>query len=102
MFFGKSRWILSFGILLMLIMFINYYIPNKHFKLRKIIPGSLFSSIVWVISSFVFSYLVSNVFKFSLVYGSLNSIIIILIWLYISSFILILGIEINAMFIRKD
>lgn len=65
-------------------------------KFRDSIPGGIFSSIGLILSSTVFSFYVNNFGKYSNTYGSIGGIIVLLIWLYISSTIIVLGAEVNA------
>lgn len=65
-------------------------------KFKDTIPGALFAAISWIIASTVFSFYVNNFGNYSKTYGSLGGIIILLLWLYISSITIILGGEING------
>lgn len=60
------------------------------------VPGAIFVTLGWTISSLLFAFYVNNFGKYSVTYGSLGGIIVFLIWLYISSIIIILGGEVNA------
>lgn len=60
------------------------------------LPGAIFTSLGWMLISIIFSYYVNNFGRYAVTYGSLVGIILLLIWLYISSVIIILGGEINA------
>ncbi len=64
--------------------------------LATTLPGSIFASLGWMLISIFFSYYVNNFGRYAITYGSLVGIILLLIWLYISSIIIILGGEINA------
>lgn len=68
----------------------------KDIKLKDSIPGAIFTTLGWLITSTIFSYYVNNFGKYTITYGSLGGIIILLIWLYISSIIIVLGGEVNA------
>lgn len=70
------------------------WLPNRNLKFRMQIPGALFSSIVWSAFTWVFSLYAENFNTFS-IYGSLTTIIIIMLWLYACMFILLVGAEIN-------
>lgn len=59
-------------------------------------PGAVFTTLGWMITSIFFSYYVNNFGRYAITYGSLVGIILLLIWLFISSLIIILGGEINA------
>ena len=63
---------------------------------RNALAGSIFATIGWAISSALFSFYVNNFGRYSITYGSLGGIIVFLIWLYISSIIIVLGGEVNA------
>ena len=63
---------------------------------RHSLPGAVFSSVGWIITSTIFSYYVNNFSNYAKTYGSLGGMIVLLIWLYISSIIIVIGGEINA------
>lgn len=65
-------------------------------KLLETLPGAIFSTLGWMIISLLFSYYVNNFGRYAITYGSLVGVILLLIWLFISSFIIVLGGEINA------
>ena len=65
-------------------------------SLSATLPGAIFTSLGWMLISIFFSYYVNNFGRYAVTYGSLVGIILLLIWLYISSVIIILGGEINA------
>lgn len=60
-----------------------------------VIPGSLVAAVALTAASMVFSYFMENSTKYSLVYGSLTSMIILLVWLYLCGNVLIVGSLIN-------
>lgn len=69
---------------------------RKQIKLTHALPGGIFTTLGWLFTSIVFSYYVNNFGKYTLTYGSIGGVIILLVWLYISSIIMVLGGEINA------
>ncbi len=74
-----------------------------HIRLLETIPGAVFASIGWVVLSAGFSFYVSNFSNYSKTYGSLGGVIVFLIWLYMSSIVIVLGAEVNATLISmKD
>jgi membrane protein len=81
-----------------ILVFISLYYntPNRRLKFREVIPGAVVASLGWVIVSIAFSYYVDNLGNYSKVYGSLGGIIALLMWLYVSSIIILMGAEINA------
>lgn len=71
---------------------------------RNIWPGTLAALAAWLGLSWLYAYYVDNVAHYSLLYGSIGAVIVLLIWLYMSAATLILGAELNGTLIslRKD
>lgn len=63
---------------------------------RLVLPGTIFTTIITIIATKGFSFYVSNFGKYSITYGSLGGIIILLVWLWIMSVVILIGGEINA------
>lgn len=70
--------------------------PNRQIRLREAIPGAVFATLGWIVTSLAFSFYVNNFGNFTKTYGSLGGIIILLTWLYLSSIIIMVGGEVNA------
>lgn len=93
---------LSIPILYMILIFALLYkfspCKNKKYRISiiSVLPGAIFTSLGWLGISKLFSYYVNNFGRYAITYGSLVGIILLLIWLYISSIIIVLGGEINA------
>jgi membrane protein len=89
----------------MFIVFIFLYqiAPNRRLSIRDVIPGALFTSLGWIVTSVLFAFYVNHWGTYTKIYGSIGGIIVLLIWLNISSIIILLGGEINATlsFIRE-
>jgi len=82
---------------LVLVMYLLYrVIPRKHLKDKNVWPGVIFTSVTWYLFSLVFSIYVDNYSKYNQLYGSIGSVFILLIWLYGSCTLLLLGAEMNA------
>ena len=65
-------------------------------RVRTIMPGVLLAMISWLAVSVGFSVYAENVANYSVIYGALGAVIVLLIWLYMTSFILIMGAEWKA------
>lgn len=65
-------------------------------KFLSALPGAIFTTFGWLIISILFSYYVNNFGRYAITYGSLVGVILLYIWLYITSIIIVLGGEINA------
>lgn len=69
---------------------------DRRQPVRVIMPGVFVAMSAWLIVSIGFSVYVENFADYSVIYGALGAVIVLLIWLYMTSFILILGAEYNA------
>ena len=58
--------------------------------------GSAVATVLWIAASFGFSFYVSRFGSYEAMYGSLAAVIVLLLWLYLSSYVILLGAEINA------
>lgn len=65
-------------------------------------PGAVVATLGWLITSLGFSYYVNNFANYSRFYGSLGAIIILLTWLYLSSMIVLIGGEVNAILSKRN
>jgi len=65
-------------------------------KWTWITPGSLFFAVGWVILTLGFGFYVSHFGKYNVTYGSLGGVIVLVTWMYLSSFILLYGAEFNS------
>ena len=63
---------------------------------RWVLPGIGFALVTWIIISFGFSKFVTNYGSYNEVFGGLASVIILLVWLWLTAFVVILGAELNA------
>ncbi|MBT2584075.1 YihY/virulence factor BrkB family protein [Planococcus sp. ISL-109] len=75
---------------------IYWLAPNVRISFWAVLPGAAFASIGWLILSFLFSIYVNNFGNFSATYGSIGGIILLMLWLYLSAMLLIVGGQINA------
>ncbi|AIQ46461.1 ribonuclease [Paenibacillus sp. FSL R7-0273] len=75
--------------------------PSRRLRLKEVMPGALFSTIGWIVTSVLFSVYVNQFSDFTKTYGSLGGVMILLIWLYISSIIILAGGEINALLLNR-
>lgn len=64
--------------------------------MNRIWPGAVFSLVMWLVLSFLFSYYVENIARYSVIYGTLGAVIVLLLWLYLASVMLIMGAEFNS------
>lgn len=89
------RWLLSSFILFLVFLSLYKFAPNIKVTLKQALPGAVFATLGWQFGSLGFSYYVS-LDNYTLIYGNLGAIIILVGWFYLSAMILILGGLANA------
>lgn len=95
------RTIITPIVLMIFCLLIYKFLPNRKDKLRKQLPGAVFAAIGWMIVSWIFSVYV-DIFKgFSDMYGSLTTIVLIMLWMYFCMYCILLGGELNMMMYDK-
>jgi len=90
------RFISPVAIMIIVFALLYRYMPNRRMKYSEVLAGSIFSSIGWLILSVLFSIYVNNFPNYANTYGSIGGIILLIIWLYWISIIILLGGELNA------
>lgn len=70
-------------------------IPNRKTKISYEIFGALFTAVGWTVFSYAFSYYKANIAHYTVIYGSLATMVVFMLWFYFSMYILLLGAECN-------
>jgi membrane protein len=83
--------------LMLLVYFTLFYrfVPNLRLSFRRIFVGALFTTFGWIGTSMLFSLYINNIANYTLIYGSLGSIVALLLWINLTSMIILIGAEIN-------
>lgn len=85
------------GVIVMLLWAVLYYVlPDVKQKFRFITPGSVVGVLIWVAASWGFSKYVANFGSYDVNYGAIGGVIVMLLWMWISAQVILLGAEINA------
>ena len=71
--------------------------PNRPMKWRWWTPGASFALVAWLLISYAFKWYVSRIANYTLTYGSLGSVIVLMLWLYLTSIAILIGGEINGL-----
>lgn len=89
-------WPLALGIVATAFAFIYRFGPSRRNKGTPIMPGAMLAAISWAILSALFRLYVENFGNYNKVYGAVGAVIILLLWLYMSSLVLLLGAQLNV------
>ena len=100
-----SRWFVSF-IALYLVAHLNYFIlpawrGSDKLKGKSSESGALFFTFCWIFGSWCFSIYINNLHTYNRVYGSIGAFVMLMVWLYYTSIIFLVGGEINSNAYRK-
>ena len=79
----------------------NYFIlpcieGNDKIKFRSVLPGTLFFCLFWMLGSWCFSLYLSNLNTYNKVFGTIGAFAILMVWLYYTSLIMLVGGEVNS------
>ncbi len=95
------RWVvaLATGTLVLGIMY--YLGPNCEDGFHRVLPGALLATVAWLLASAGFGWYVKNVAMYSGIYGSLGTMVALMIWMYLAAVIVLIGSEFNAVNERR-
>jgi membrane protein len=97
------RYILPILSLILIFSLVYKFLPFEKVNSSSVIPGALFSTFGWIIGSSLFShYIGQKSTYYNNVYGGLSGLFVLLLWIYLLSFIFLLGAEINALILKDN
>jgi len=92
--------ILKWGIIIAILFFaistLYYLVPAKKEEFNYVSPGSIVATILFILTSMGFSAYVNNFGQYNKLYGSIGTLIVVLMWLYLNSIALLMGFELNV------
>ncbi|HXI56036.1 MAG TPA: YihY/virulence factor BrkB family protein [Polyangia bacterium] len=90
------RWPVT-AALIMLAAALGYYVlPDVKQQFKFITPGSIIGTLMWLLTTWGFSQYVSHFGNYTVTYGSIGGVIVLLTWFYIAGFLFLMGGELNA------
>lgn len=93
---GPAKFLIPLFSMFTVFMLIYKYAPSRRIAFGDVVPGALFATAGWIATSLLFAFYINHFDNFSRTYGSIGGIIVLLIWMYLSNIIIIMGGEINA------
>lgn len=69
---------------------------NHHVQWRWVMPGAIAATLIWILVASGFSYYVANIASYSATYGPLGAFVAIMMWFFVSAWVVLLGAEFNA------
>lgn len=91
-----AQWLVALALVVLAIDLVYHFAPNAETRWVWITPGSLLATALWMLASFGFRIYVQNFSNYTALYGTIGSVIVLMLWFYISGFALLIGAELNA------
>lgn len=91
-----GKWIISSAMLFFAFSFLYYLAPAAESRFRFFSAGSTLSTVLTVLASIGFNYYVNSISRYNSLYGSIGTLIIIMVWIYFNAMIVLIGFELNV------
>jgi len=91
-----SRWVVLLGLVLLSISLLFYFGPMRRAPWRFVSPGALLATLLVWLTSYLFGIYVTDFGRYNQLYGSIGTLMIIQLWIYVNAIGLIIGFELNA------
>lgn len=93
---NSVRWFIIIGLVFYSIAFIYKYAPSLHKRWKLVSPGTILATTLTLATTILFSFWVNNFAAYNKIYGSIGTVLIIMLLIYINSLILLIGFELNV------
>ena len=90
------KWVLIVLLLFLAISCLYYFAPARRDEFRFFSPGSTLATFLFILTSLGFSAYVNNFGQYNKLYGSIGTLMVILLWLYLNSIAILIGFELNV------
>ena len=94
--FVLLKWPFAIFIIYIIMKLVYTIVPDITIKSKTTTKGAIFTTVGWTLATAIYSYYVSNFTNYDIFYGSISNVIVLMTWVYILSYILVIGIAINA------
>lgn len=101
-FWTSMRLPMAFMLNLMALSILYFFAPEARQRFLSILPGAFTATILWMLASSAFRIFLRNFGAYNKTYGSLAAVVILMVWLWISGLVFLLGAEINSLMKRVE
>jgi membrane protein len=91
-----GKWIISSAMLFFAFSFLYYLAPAAESRFRFISAGSTLTTVLTILASVGFNYYVNSFSQYNTLYGSIGTLIIIMVWIFFNAMIVLIGFELNV------
>lgn len=92
--------IIAFLLSLLVFLLLNKLLPVVPVRWRHVWPGAAISTVLFEVAKTFFVFYINTAHTYTLIYGSIASTVIVLVWIYYSAFIVLFGAEFNSMLVK--
>ena len=93
---GIGRWIILVFMALLTLSSVYYIIPLKKQRVGFFSSGAMFATIMFILMSWGFKVYLANFNRYNLLYGSIGTVLLAMLWLFLNSLVIMLGYELNT------
>lgn len=93
-----GRWSVIFLTVFLIIVALYRIAPSRRIRWRHILPGAVLATLLWMISTYGFGLYVANFGSYNKVYGGLGAGIVLLVWMYVTSLVFLVGAVFNRQY----
>ena len=90
------RWPLALALVMVAMAFLYWAAPNIGVPFQWLTPGAVVCTLVWLVATLLFGWYVATLGSYNATYGALGGVVVLLLWFYITGFIMLVGAELNA------
>jgi membrane protein len=91
-----AQWPLAAVLLMMALLCLYRFAPNRHGQQwKRLVPGSVVATVMWIAVSLLFKLYVRHFSNFGILYGSLGTLVVLMLWFYLSGVAILIGGEVN-------
>lgn len=95
-----GRYIVAIGLMFLFLLLLCYLAPNCIMRFRDAVPGAVFTLLVWIVCTMIFTFYINNISRYDALYGSISAIMVLMLWMYMTGIILFLGFELNYILMK--
>jgi len=95
-FLQVGKWIVILAMVFFVISFIYFLAPSRESKFRFVSAGSTLATLLSIVTMLGFNYYISNFTRYNALYGSIGTLLVVMLWIYFNAIILLIGFELNA------
>ena len=90
------RWPLTAALVMLVLALCYWRLPAVRHRYQFLSPGAVLASVLWLLTTWCFTQYVEHFGRFNVTYGSIGGVVVLLLWLYVTGLIFIIGGEVNA------